>query len=225
MCIRDRFWNEQGYRFSWRVMLIEKSGWANFFVVNLNGNRKEIELSSWLTKNQEKMVKHTQELINKFRAKKNKAAFAQSLIKKLDKLEDIEIDQLEKDGIQFKFPEPSHSGKETLKIAGLEKKYGDKEIFSNVDLSISRGEKIALIGKNGMGKSTFIKSIVKDISYNGNIQLGHQVMMGYFAQDEAHKLDPKKTVFQTIDDVAVGEVRKNIRQILGSFLFSGDILS
>jgi ATP-binding cassette subfamily F protein 3 len=173
-------------------------------------------------KNQEKMVKHTQELINKFRAKKNKAAFAQSLIKKLDKIEDIEIDQLENDGIQFKFPEPSHSGKETLKIVGLEKKYGDKEIFSNVDLSITRGEKIALIGKNGMGKSTFIKSIVKDISYNGNIQLGHQVMMGYFAQDEAHKLDPKKTVFETIDDVATGEVRKNIRQILGSFLFSGD---
>jgi ATP-binding cassette subfamily F protein 3 len=173
-------------------------------------------------KNQEKMVKHTQELINKFRAKKNKASFAQSLIKKLDKLEDIEIDQLEKDGIQFKFPEPSHSGKETLKIVGLEKKYGEKKIFSNVDLSISRGEKIALIGKNGMGKSTFIKSIVKDISYNGNIQLGHQVMMGYFAQDEAHNLDPKKTVFETIDDVAVGEVRKNIRQILGSFLFSGD---
>ena len=173
-------------------------------------------------KNQEKMVKHTQELINKFRAKKNKAAFAQSLIKKLDQLEDIEIDQLEKDGIQFKFPEPCHSGKETLKISGLEKKYGDKEIFSNVDLSISRGEKIALIGKNGMGKSTFIKSIVKDISFNGNIQLGHQVMMGYFAQDEAHKLDPNKTVFETIDDVAVGEVRKNIRQILGSFLFSGD---
>ena len=140
----------------------------------------------------------------------------------MDKLEDIEVDQLEKDGMQFKFPEPSHSGRETLKIAGLEKKYGDKEIFSSVDLSISRGEKIALIGKNGMGKSTFIKSIVKDISYNGSIELGHQVMMGYFAQDEAHKLDPKKTVFETIDDVAVGEVRKNIRQILGSFLFSGD---
>ena len=109
------------------------------------------------------MVKHTQELINKFRAKKNKAAFAQSLIKKLDKLEDIEIDQLEKDRIQFQFPEPSHSGKETLKIAGLEKSYGDKQIFKKVDLSIARGEKIALIGKNGMGKSTFIKSIVKDI--------------------------------------------------------------
>ena len=173
-------------------------------------------------KNQEKMVKHTQELINKFRAKKNKAAFAQSLIKKLDMLEDIEIDQLEKDRIQFKFPEPSHSGKETLKISNLEKSYGDKQIFKKVDLSVARGEKIALIGKNGMGKSTFIKSIVKDIDFRGNIEWGHQVMMGYFAQDEAHKLDIKKTVFETIDDVAVGEVRKQIRPILGSFLFSGE---
>ncbi|MEC8617233.1 MAG: ABC-F family ATP-binding cassette domain-containing protein, partial [Bacteroidota bacterium] len=173
-------------------------------------------------KNQEKMVKHTQELINKFRAKKNKAAFAQTLIKKLDKLEDIEIDQLEKDRIQFQFPEPSHSGKETLKISGLEKSYGDKQIFKKVDLSIARGEKIALIGKNGMGKSTFIKSIVKEIEFGGNIQLGHQVMMGYFAQDEAHKLDPKKTVFETIDEVASGEIRKQIRPILGSFLFSGE---
>jgi len=109
-----------------------------------------------------------------------------------------------------------------LKIAGLEKSYGDKQIFKKVDLSIARGEKIALIGKNGMGKSTFIKSIVKDIEFSGNVQLGHQVMMGYFAQDEAHKLDPKKTVFETIDDVAVGEVRKQIRPILGSFLFSGE---
>lgn len=173
-------------------------------------------------KNQEKMVKHTQELINKFRAKKNKAAFAQTLIKKLDKLEDIEIDQLEKDRIQFQFPEPSHSGKETLKISGLEKSYGDKQIFKKVDLSIARGEKIALIGKNGMGKSTFIKSIVNDTDFGGSIQLGHQVMMGYFAQDEAHRLDPQKTVFETIDDVAIGEVRKQIRPILGSFLFSGE---
>ena len=173
-------------------------------------------------KNQEKMVKHTQELINKFRAKKNKAAFAQTLIRKLDKLEDIEIDQLEKDRIQFQFPEPSHSGKETLKISSLEKSYGDKQIFKKVDLSIARGEKIALIGKNGMGKSTFIKSIVKDIDFSGSIQLGHQVMMGYFAQDEAHRLDPQKTVFETIDDVAIGDVRKQIRTILGSFLFTGE---
>jgi len=173
-------------------------------------------------KNQEKMVKHTQELINKFRAKKNKAAFAQTLIKKLDKVEEIEIDQLESDRIKFQFPDPTHAGKEILKIKSLSKNYDQKIIFNDVDLSISNGDKIALIGKNGMGKSTFIKSIVKDIQYDGEIELGHQVMIGYFAQDEAQKLDQELSVFETIDEVAVGEIRKKIRQILGSFLFSGD---
>ena len=109
-----------------------------------------------------------------------------------------------------------------MKITSLEKSYDDKQIFKNVNLSISRGEKIALIGKNGMGKSTFIKAIVNDIKYSGKIQLGHKVMMGYFAQDEAHNLDSNKTVFEIIDDVAIGEVRKQIRPILGSFLFTGD---
>ena len=128
--------------------------------VELRKERQEKQVNA--AKRQAKEIEHTQVLINKFRAKKNKAAFAQSLIKKLDKIEDIEIDQLEKDTIKFQFPEPSHSGKETLKISGLQKDYGDKQIFSSVDLSISRGEKIALIGKNGMGKSTFIKSIVNE---------------------------------------------------------------
>ena len=173
-------------------------------------------------KNQEKMVKHTQELINKFRAKKNKAAFAQTLIKKLEKVEEIEIDQLENDRIKFQFPDPTHAGKEILKIKSFSKNYDQKVIFNGVDLSISNGDKIALIGKNGMGKSTFIKSIVNDIQYDGEIELGHQVMIGYFAQDEAQKLDQELSVFETIDEVAVGEVRKKIRQILGSFLFSGD---
>ena len=173
-------------------------------------------------KNQEKMVKHTQELINKFRAKKNKAAFAQTLIKKLEKVEEIEIDQLENDRIKFQFPDPVHSGKETLKIKGLTKNFDKKTIFKDVDISISNGDKIALIGKNGMGKSTLIKSIVKDIEFEGEINLGHQVMIGYFAQDEAQKLNPNISVFDTIDEVAVGEIRKKIRQILGSFLFSGD---
>lgn len=173
-------------------------------------------------KNQEKMVKHTQELINKFRAKKNKAAFAQTLIKKLEKVEEIEIDQLENDRIKFQFPDPVHSGKETLKIKGLSKSFDEKTIIKDVDISISNGDKIALIGKNGMGKSTLIKSIVKDIEFEGEINLGHQVMIGYFAQDEAQKLNPNISVFDTIDEVAVGEIRKKIRQILGSFLFSGD---
>ena len=112
--------------------------------------------------------------------------------------------------------------KEILKIKSLSKNYDQKVIFNGVDLSISNGDKIALIGKNGMGKSTFIKSIVNDIQYDGEIELGHQVMIGYFAQDEAQKLDQELSVFETIDEVAVGEVRKKIRQILGSFLFSGD---
>ena len=195
-----------------------KCNYSNYIVLR----EEEIITQIAAKKNQEKMVKHTQELINKFRAKKNKAAFAQTLIKKLDKVEEIEIDQLESDRIKFQFPDPTHAGKEILKIKSLSKNYDQKIIFNDVDLSISNGDKIALIGKNGMGKSTFIKSIVKDIQYEGEIELGHQVMIGYFAQDEAQKLDQELSVFETIDEVAVGEVRKKIRQILGSFLFSGD---
>ena len=195
-----------------------KCNYSNYIILR----EEEIITQIAAKKNQEKMVKHTQELINKFRAKKNKAAFAQTLIKKLDKVEEIEIDQLESDRIKFQFPDPTHAGKEILKIKSLSKNYDQKIIFNDVDLSISNGDKIALIGKNGMGKSTFIKSIVKDIQYDGEIELGHQVMIGYFAQDEAQKLDHELSVFETIDEVAVGEVRKKIRQILGSFLFSGD---
>ena len=195
-----------------------KCNYSNYIVLR----EEEIITQIAAKKNQEKMVKHTQELINKFRAKKNKAAFAQTLIKKLDKVEEIEIDQLENDRIKFQFPDPTHAGKEILKVKSLSKNYDQKIIFNDVDLSISNGDKIALIGKNGMGKSTFIKSIVKDIQYDGEIELGHQVMIGYFAQDESQKLDQELSVFETIDEVAVGEVRKKIRQILGSFLFSGD---
>ena len=195
-----------------------KCNYSNYIVLR----EEEIITQIAAKKNQEKMVKHTQLLINKFRAKKNKAAFAQTLIKKLDKVEEIEIDQLENDRIKFQFPDPTHAGKEILKIKSLSKKYDQKIIFNDVDLSISNGDKIALIGKNGMGKSTFIKSIVKDIQYDGEIDLGHQVMIGYFAQDESQKLDQELSVFETIDEVAVGEVRRKIRQILGSFLFSGD---
>ena len=195
-----------------------KCNYSNYIILR----EEEIITQIAAKKNQEKMVKHTQELINKFRAKKNKAAFAQTLIKKLDKVEEIEIDQLENDRIKFQFPDPTHAGKEILKIKSLSKNYDQKIIFNDVDLSISNGDKIALIGKNGMGKSTFIKSIVKDIQYDGEIELGHQVMIGYFAQDESQKLDQELSVFETIDEVAVGEVRKKIRQILGSFLFSGD---
>ena len=140
----------------------------------------------------------------------------------MDKLEDIEIDSFETGGMKFSFPEPIPSGKIALTVKNLSKEYPEKKILSNVEFSVSRGDKISLVGKNGTGKSTLIKSIVKDIAFEGDVIQGHNINIGYFAQDETTKLDPNKTVFETIDDVAVGEIRKKIRQILGSFLFSGD---
>ena len=208
-----------------RTVEISKS---KFYDYNCNYStylkQREEELLQQISakKNQEKYVQHTQQLINKFRAKKNKASFAQSLIKKLEKLEDIEIDTLESAGMKFSFPEPIASGKVALTVKKLTKSYPEKEVLNNIDFSISRGDKISLVGKNGTGKSTLIKSIVKDVSYQGEVIQGHNINVGYFAQDETTKLDPNKTVFETIDDVAVGEIRKKIRQILGSFLFSGD---
>ena len=208
-----------------RTVEISKS---KFYDYNCNYStylkQREEELLQQISakKNQEKYVQHTQQLINKFRAKKNKASFAQSLIKKLEKLEDIEIDTLESGGMKFSFPEPIASGKVALTVKKLSKSYPEKEVLNNIDFSISRGDKISLVGKNGTGKSTLIKSIVKDVSFQGEVIQGHNINVGYFAQDETTKLDPNKTVFETIDDVAVGEIRKKIRQILGSFLFSGD---
>ncbi len=186
--------------------------------------RREEEMIMQLQafKNQQKEIEHTEKLINKFRAKASKASFAQSLMKKLDKMDKIELDDVDSSAVAFRFPEPFPSGKLVAEIEDVGKSFGDKVIFDKVRFNIGKGEKIALIGKNGMGKSTFIKMLVGDTPYAGNIKLGHNVRIGYFAQDETAKLDLKKTVFDTIDEVAVGEVRKNIRGILGSFLFSGD---
>lgn len=183
---------------------------------------EELEQQILAHKNQQKYIEHTEQLINKFRAKKNKAAFAQSLIKKLDKLDRIEVDTFDGSSIEFRFPEPEPSGKLVAEVKKAGKVYDGNRIFSNMEFTIARGEKIALIGKNGMGKSTFIKMMVKDFDFEGEIKLGHNVNIGYFAQDETLKLDTGKTVFETIDDIARGEVRKKVRNILGSFLFSGE---
>lgn len=173
-------------------------------------------------KNQQREIAQAERLINKFRAKSSKASFAQSLIKKLDKMERIEIDEMDASSLAFRFPEPNPSGKLVAEIEDVGKFYGDKCILKGLRFNIGKGEKISLIGKNGMGKSTFIKMLVGDTNYDGEIKLGHNVNIGYFAQDETAKLDTDKTVFETIDEVAVGEVRKKVRNILGSFLFSGD---
>lgn len=181
----------------------------------------EIQQQTDAAKNQEKYVQQTEQLINKFRAKKNKAAFAQSLIKKLDRLEKIEVESDEVAGLNIAFPSAPRSGKITINAVDVTKKY-QRSIFSKAGFSIGRGEKVALIGKNGLGKSTLIKMIVGDTEYEGKIELGHNVNLGYFAQDEAENLDANKTVFETIDDIAVGEIRKKVRNILGGFLFGGD---
>lgn len=186
--------------------------------------RREIERAQLIDeqKNQQKYIKQTEELINKFRAKKSKASFAQSLMKKLDRLDVIDLDDLDNSKISLNFPPSPPSGKVVIEAKGISKEYPNKTIFKDAEFLVARGEKIALIGKNGMGKSTLIKLIVGDEKYDGEIKLGHNVSVGYFAQDEAQKLDISKTVFETIDDIAVGEVRKNVRRILGSFMFGGD---
>jgi ATP-binding cassette subfamily F protein 3 len=183
---------------------------------------EESERLERMKKQQDKDIKHTEELINKFRAKKNKAAFAQSLIKKLDKTERIEVDQ---DGIakmKIMFPLSVQPGKLVLELKNVGKTYGDKMIFKGVSISVGRGEKIALLGPNGVGKSTLLKRIMKTLEGDGEVNYGHNVNITYFAQDQAEKLDVTKTIYETVDDVARGEIRKDLRSILGAFLFSGE---
>lgn len=174
------------------------------------------------SKNQQKYIEKTEELINKYRAKASKASFAQSLIKKLDKLEKVEVDDWNTDTIRFRFSNPLPSGKIVLTVENVKKSYGEKLIFKDANFIVTKGEKIAFVGRNGEGKSTMMKIIAGKIPFEGKNQLGHNVWMAYFEQDQEEKLDFNKTVFETIDELATGENRKNIREILGSFLFSGD---
>jgi ATP-binding cassette subfamily F protein 3 len=173
-------------------------------------------------KNQQKIIDQTQALIDKNRAKASKAAFAQSLIKKLDRMERVEIDETDTGAIRFRFPPPAHSGKIVLTVEHAGKEYDGKQIFSDANFIITKGEKIGLVGRNGEGKSTMMKMIAHKVPFEGKVQLGHSVLMGYFEQDQEEKLNQEKTVFETIDDLAVGDMRKQVRGLLGSFLFQND---
>lgn len=186
----------------------------------LRKERKEQQENA--AKNQQKIIDQTEMLIDKYRAKASKAAFAQSLIKKLDRMERVEVDEDDNQSMYFRFPTPAHSGKIILTVENAGKHYGPKHIFSGAEFIVTKGEKIGLVGRNGEGKSTMMKMIAKKVEFDGNIKLGHSVLMGYFEQDQEEKLDPKKTVFETIDEAAVGEVRRQVRGLLGSFLFRGD---
>ena len=172
-------------------------------------------------KQQDKEIKQTEMLIEKFRAKQSKAAFAQSLIKKLDKTERIEIENDSYAGMRVRFPLSVQPGKWVLNMDGVGKTY-ERRLFHSISISVGRGEKIALLGPNGVGKSTLLKIMMNQITYEGSVEYGHNVGIGYFAQDQAEKLDPTLTIFETVDHVAKGEIRLQIRSLLGTFLFSGE---
>jgi len=182
----------------------------------------EIERQEREAKNQQKYIEDTQKLIDKFRAKKDKAAFAQTLIRKLEKLDKIEVDEFDGTKVRIQFPPAPHAGKVIMRGEQLGKAYGNLRLFNDVEMEIVRGEKIALLGKNGVGKSTMIRMIMGSEEHDGQMVKGHGVSVGYYAQNQADILDGDKTVFQTIDDEAVGDIRKSIRSLLGAFLFSGD---
>jgi ATP-binding cassette subfamily F protein 3 len=174
-------------------------------------------------KNQEKEIKKTEELIEKFRYKSSKAAFAQTLIKKLDKMDRIEVDETNEKTMRFSFPEAPHSGKVVLKIEDLAKSYGEKQVFSGVNFELERGEKVAFVGQNGQGKTTLARCIVDEVNdYIGTLELGYKVRIGYFAQNQAERLDDSKTLLDIMLDSANNEMRPKVRSLLGSFLFSGE---
>ncbi|HNV98248.1 MAG TPA: ABC-F family ATP-binding cassette domain-containing protein [Chitinophagales bacterium] len=185
--------------------------------------RKErIDQQKAAQKNQERYIDQTERLIEKFRAKANKAKFAQSLIKKLDKLEEVEVDDEETATIHFYFPKPQRSGKLVVEGVKVSKWYDEKEVLRDLDFEIHRGDKVAFVGKNGEGKSTLSKIIAGIEKYQGELTLGHNVHMGYYAQNQAETLSGEDTVFDTIDKVAAGEIRSHIRTLLGAFLFGGE---
>ena len=188
--------------------------------LTLREDRIEKQIQS--KKNQDKYIKETKELINKFRAKKNKASFAQSLIKKLDKLVIIEVEQEDIGRMNFRFPPAPHSGKISLSLKNIGKDYEDLTVLEKVDLEVIKGDKLAFVGKNGEGKSTLAKIIVNELEYTGDIELGHQIKVGYYAQNQAEFLDETKTVLETIYDAADEKTSPKVRSILGSFLFSND---
>ena len=188
--------------------------------VELRKERREQQLRAY--ENQQKMIADTEEFIERFRYKATKAIQVQSRIKALDRLERIEVDLEDNSALRLKFPPAPHSGVLPVDIEHLTKAYGDHVVLNNIDLQIHRGEKVAFVGKNGEGKSTLVKCIMQEIEHSGTMKLGHGVKIGYFAQNQASLLDENLTVFDTIDYVAVGDIRTKIRDILGAFMFGGE---
>lgn len=174
-------------------------------------------------KNQEKQIAQMERNIDRFRAKASKASMAQSLIKKLDKIERIEVDDEDAAAMRFRFPEAAHSGKVVISAHNVSKSYGEKQVIPNLSFTVDRGDRIAFVGRNGMGKTTLAKMIAGDIDYNGKVEFGHNVLMGYFAQHQAKELDGNNTVLEEMENATShSDLFKQVRSLLGAFLFSGD---
>lgn len=195
-----------------------KKPYTEFLKLRAEIKEKQIQAQ----KNQEKEIKHTQQLIDKFRAKANKASMAQSLIKKLDKVQRIEVDAEDNATMNVRFAISKDPGKIIVEAEGLSKSYGDNHVLENVDLLIERNSKIAFVGQNGQGKSTLAKMMVGEIPFEGNLKLGHNVEIGYFAQNQSEYLPPEKTVLEIMEDAATDTNRMRVRDMLGAFLFGGE---
>ncbi len=188
--------------------------------VELRKERREQQLRAF--ENQQKQIKDTEDFIERFRYKATKSNQVQSRIKQLEKIDRIEIDEVDNSRLRLKFPPAPRSGSYPIIAENVAKTYGDHLVFKDVTYTLERGDKVAFVGKNGEGKSTLVKCIMDEIDFNGKLELGYNIKIGYFAQNQAQMLDEEMTVFETIDNVAVGDIRTKIRDILGAFMFGGE---
>jgi len=195
-----------------------KAPWSKYLI--LRAERREQQLASF--RNQQKMIEDTEKFIERFRYKATKAVQVQSKIKQLDKVDRLEVDEEDGSAINLRFPPAPRSGTIVVEALNLTKKYGSNTILNKIDFKIQRGEKVAFVGRNGEGKTTLSKIIINEIDWTGDLKIGHNVKIGYFAQNQDVLLDENITVLQTIDDIAKGDVRTKIRDMLGAFLFRGD---
>ncbi len=196
----------------------QKMNYSSFVV--WKGDQREQQLAAY--RNQQKMIEDTERFIERFRYKATKAVQVQSRMKALDKVDRIEIEQEDHASLSIRFAPAPRSGQVVVECRGVSKNYGRHHVLDEVDLTIERGEKIAFVGRNGEGKTTLARIILNELSHSGEAKIGHNVKIGYFAQNQAERLDPSLTVLQTIDRVAVGEIRGRIRDLLGAFLFPGE---
>jgi len=188
----------------------------------LKEKEKRIEHQRAAYENQQKKIKETEEFIERFRYKSHKASLVQSRIKQLEKMQEVEIEEEDNSRVNIRFPEAPRTGREVVKCQNISKSFGNKLVLNDVDLLVERKESVALVGKNGEGKTTLAKIIVGNLDYSGEVTIGHNVEMGYFAQNQDELLEERKTVLQTMEDFAEGDMRKEARNLLGAFLFKGE---